>query len=410
MECIILIKYGIDEKNAIDITQIVLDNYCKKNIIQISAVELIPFLFTCINNNIPITNTIYDNIIYNKMSLCNLFIIINDRKFILKTNCRNNIKINLKSFIKSKVNKNNIIIYPHAHYREGDGGINVMYFLAKKLEESGKNVRIYPCFGNIQNPHYNKYYNEDFDITDCIVIYCEGTVGNPLCARYSIRWMLSELGKNVPYEYVYSWDKQELVYYFNTENRIENSMLSLKGTVYKLLPLLIIPSMFKNKNYSRVKNSTCFTIRKGNHMRKQIDFIHNKNSFEIKGQTHIEMLEIFNQYEKFVCYDPATFIMVMAALCGCISIVVPMPNISKIEWLKTTAAYRYLSNKNIDGYYGIAYGIEDIKWAKSTIHLVEEQWKDIINYNNTFYETFIEDLNHLDDGTLQNTVENNYLK
>jgi hypothetical protein len=168
--------------------------------------------------------------------------------------------------------------------------------------------------------------------------------------------------------------------------------------------------MFKNKNYSRVKNSTCFTIRKGNHMRKQIDFIHNKNSFEIKGQTHIEMLEIFNQYEKFVCYDPATFIMVMAALCGCISIVVPMPNISKIEWLKTTAAYRYLSNKNIDGYYGIAYGIEDIKWAKSTIHLVEEQWKDIINYNNTFYETFIEDLNHLDDGTLQNTVENNYLK
>ena len=407
---IILIKYGIYEKNAIDITQIVLDNYCKQNIIQISAVELTHLLLKLINNNIQITNTINKKKFLNKMNLYKLFIIINDRKFILKTNCRNNIKINLKSFINSQINKNNIIIYPHAKYSEGDGGINVMYFLAKKLEESGKNVRIYPCFGNIQNPHYNKYYNEDFDITDCIIIYCEGTVGNPLCAKYSIRWMLSELGKNVPYEYVNTWDKKELLYYFNTENRIENSTLDLKGTIYKILPLLIIPSMFKNKNYPRVKNSTCFTIRKGNHMRKQIDFIHNKNSFEIKSQTHTELLEIFNQYETFVSYDPITFINIMASLCGCISIVVPMPNMSKIEWLKTTAAYTYLSNKNIDGYYGIAYGIEDIKWAKSTIHLVEEQWKDIIQYNNTFYKNFIEDLNHLDDGTLQNTVENNYLK
>jgi hypothetical protein len=65
-------------------------------------------------------------------------------------------------------------------------------------------------------------------------------------------------------------------------------------------------------------------------MRKQIDFIHENNSFEIKGQTHTELLEIFNQYETFVSYDTLTFINIMAALCGCISIVVPMPNMSKI--------------------------------------------------------------------------------
>ena len=45
------------------------------------------------------------------------------------------------------------------------------------------------------------------------------------------------------------------------------------------------------------------------------------------------------------------------------------------------------------------------------IHLVEEQWKDIIKFNiETNVVTFIEDLKIWDSGTLQNTVENNYLK
>ena len=100
----------------------------------------------------------------------------------------------------------------------------------------------------------------------------------------------------------------------------------------------------------------------------------------------------------------------MAVLCGCISIVAPMPDMSKDEWLKTTAGYGYLLSNNIKGYYGFAYGVEEIEWAKSTIHLAKQQWDDIITYNNKFYESFVEDLNHLEDGTLQNTVENNYLK
>ena len=100
----------------------------------------------------------------------------------------------------------------------------------------------------------------------------------------------------------------------------------------------------------------------------------------------------------------------MAVLCGCVSIVAPMPNMSKDEWLKTTAGYGYLSSNKINGYYGIAYGQEEIEWAKSTIHLAKQQWDDIISYNHKFYESFVEDLNHLEDGTLTNTIENNYLK
>lgn len=423
MEVIILIKYGLSEDDSIDITNQVLSSYVTKNIINIPANELEMFttkyytswfnanIESLNKKNVDINRLIASQKLFININIINkLDTTIKNAKFVANINKMTNININLAKICKNKFNNNNIIIYPHAYYSQGDGGVNVLYYLAKNLEENGKNVRIYPTFGIIQNPHFNKYYNNDFDITDCVVVYCEGTIGNPLCARYSVRWMLSELGQNVPHHYMNSWNQKELVYYFNTENKIESAP-ELQGTIYKILPLLIIPPIFKNMNKTRIKNSWCFSIRKGAHMRKTIIQAHPQNSFEItRHHNHDNLFEIFNHFENFVSYDPLTFLNIMAVLCGCISIVVPMPNMSKTEWLKTTAGYRYLSSKNINFYYGIAYGQEDIEWAKSTIHLAKQQWDDIITYNNKYYKSFIEDLNHLEDETLQNTVENNYLK
>ena len=413
MEVIILVKYGLSEEDSIDITKQVIPHYISKNIINIPSDELETFTtkyYTSwfnANHESLIKKNIDTNIL---MATQKLFIKINNANFVVNINRMTNVKINVAKIFKNKFNNNNIIIYPHAPYKQDDGGINVLYYLAKKLEQTGKNVRIYPTFGIIESPHFNKYYKNDFDITDCIVVYCEGTIGNPLCARYTIRWMLSELGKNVPYNYMNTWNQKELVYYFNTENRIESSH-ELQGTVYKLLPLLLIPPIFKNLSTGRIENSCCFTIRKGNHMRNSISQIHPQNSFEItRHHNHANLVEIFNKFVFFISYDPITFLNIMAILCGCISIVAPMPDMSKDEWLKTTAGYGYLLSNNIKGYYGIAYGVEEIEWAKLTIHLAKQQWDDIITYNNKFYESFVEDLNHLEDGTLQNTVENNYLK
>ena len=421
MEITILIKYGISEEDSIDITKDVLTSYFNKNIINISSKELetitSKFYTSWLNKhiNLVIERAIDPRILIDSQKI---FINLNNNldtsfktiKFVANINNSTNIHINLVKICKNNFNKNNIIIYPHAPYYQGDGGINVLYYLAKKLEETGKNVRMYPTHGIIDNPHFNKYYNNDFDITHCVVVYCEGTIGNPLCARYSVRWMLSELGKNVPYDFMNTWNQKEFVYYFNTENRIESSP-ELQGTVYKNLPLIIIPSIFKNMNSGRIKSSCCFTIRKGNNMRKGFMQIHPQNAFEITRQhNHSDLFEIFNKFETFVSYDPASFLMVMSVLCGCITIIVPMPNMNKDEWLKTTSGYSYLDIHKINGYYGIAYGLEDIEWAKSTIHLAKQQWDDIISYNHKFYESFVEDLSHLEDGTLQNTVENNYLK
>jgi hypothetical protein len=114
----------------------------------------------------------------------------------------------------------NIIIYTHMeNFSFKDGGTLVEYLLGNILKENGQNVKIYPSSGKrTQNSVFSDFYNNDFPIDDkCVVIYCEGTEGNPLGAKNVVRWMLSKLGQHVRYDLVHGWGKYELVYYFNSE-------------------------------------------------------------------------------------------------------------------------------------------------------------------------------------------------
>ena len=57
-----------------------------------------------------------------------------------------------------------------------------------------------------------------------IVIYPEVIEGNPLNAPHVIRWILAEVGINVNNNIINSWGKNDLVYYFNCENKFYNSI------------------------------------------------------------------------------------------------------------------------------------------------------------------------------------------
>ena len=318
----------------------------------------------------------------------------------------NNILKNIEKYDNNTLNNNNIIIYPHIKYDKNDGGINVMYYLGKLLEESGKNVRMYPSNGIVDNPHFNKYYENDFNLKDCIIIYCEGTQENPLNGNYIVRWLLSPLGLNVKEDSYLTWGKKDLVYYFNYEERFDDN----SDNKFKLLPLIIIFPEFTNNNKER-NNKSCHTFRKS-HYHKNIQHIHTDDSFEIgRGLNHTELVQIFNEYTYFYSYDPLTFLSINAALCGCISIVYPIEGRTKLDWLKITAAYPYLKENNLDNLYGIAYGVNDIEYAKSTIHLVKQQWDDIISFTKTKYlNEFINDINNFDSDSYKNRIENIFFK
>jgi len=386
--------FGKDQHHVIDLTEAIIRNYVQDDVLYLPAtVNLNSIKYDPYPGE---TKTLY--ITYAIGDRANVGAMDESRFYDIVINT-NVARYNVENF-------DNILIYPHLPYREDDGGLNVMYNFAKLLDEMGKNVKIYPSHGYIENPVFNKYFVDDFNITKSLVIYCEGTHGNPLNAPYVVRWMLSPLGTNVTLERGASFGKKELVYYFNSELKFQKKP-EWVGKIYKNLGLLCIPSIVKNHGGER-NEQWCFTYRKSYMHTAEITSIHPENAFEIlRDNTQHTYVQIFNQYSYFVSYDPLTFLTIIAALCGCVSIVYPIEGISKKEWMKMTALNEYLEYKKMDYFYGVAYGIDDIEWAQATLHLMKSQWDDIIQYYKDHHiGRFLQDMENMDQ--LENTVENNY--
>ena len=297
----------------------------------------------------------------------------------------------------------NIIIYTIGNFNTGCGGLMVQYELCKIIDEMGINIRMIAP-NNIPNPVFSKYYNNDFPIDDnVIVIYGETIQGNPMNVKNVVRWILAPLGVVVSSDYYINYNKSDLVYYFNSESKIAQQPEKI-GTIYKLLTSLFLNPMVKIYNLNP-RHGVCHTFRKSR-MHNHISLIHPSDSFEII-HSHDECIQLFNKYEFFISYDPLTFLTIIAALCGCISIVYKIEGKSKQDWYNSLVTMAYMKHTGIDSLYGIAYGLEELEYAKSTLHLVKEQWDDILKFNKEFIiKPFINDIQEFERN--QNTVQNNY--
>jgi hypothetical protein len=141
---------------------------------------------------------------------------------------------------------------------------------------------------------------------------------------------------------------------------------------------------------------------------------HPPDSVKVSYSNFQEIVNIFNSFQYFVCYDPASFLIFLAALCGCIPILHKADNVSKEEFFKGTGYLNscfyeyYLNNEYID-YPGIAYGIEDLENARNTIHLLPDYLNKQIKYvNNQSMKRFINDMQNFDSNTNINSIQNNY--
>lgn len=299
----------------------------------------------------------------------------------------------------------NILFYCEQSFNNKCGGLTVQYELCKILDNMGINVRI-QAPDKIRNSIFMKYYNNEFNLNDIIVIYGETIYGNPLNAPHVVRWILAPLGVVASPDICQTWGKNDLVYYFNSEKRFEENK-EVVGKIYKMLTAIYVnPFIQKYNHFSR--KGCCHTFRKSD-MSKILTNIHTINSIEITDNHRQEdYINIFNEREIFICYNPLTFLSIMAPMCGCISVVIKVDGIeNQSDWIKRTAAAEYAKENKIDKLYGIAYGLEEIKWARDTLHLVEEQWKKIkIFFKEKTIMPFLEDLKNIE--KLENTVQNNY--
>lgn len=182
---------------------------------------------------------------------------------------------------------------------------------------------------------------------DCIVIYPEIVLGNPLGARHVVRWLLYRPGLRDPY--LFGPDEM----FFRAGEMAD--LPELTGGAPDLF-LWRIHEAYQDHGLTDRKGA-CYLVRKGSDKPRIPE---TAEAICIDGLSHTEVADIFNRCEVFYSYDEASFYSQYAALCGCQSVVVPGLYPSRAQWVEHHPLARF----------GVAYGLDDLEHARTTRHLV----------------------------------------
>ena len=189
--------------------------------------------------------------------------------------------------------------------------------------------------------------NPSIDINNSIVIYPEVTYGNPLNAKFVVRWLM----------YFYPYSKSSDAYstndlfiafreYFNDIDLNPNKLI---------ITLNYFDSkLYRQYNFGQRKDK-CYILRKGR-KRKDLPKHFDGPVFDDIMSQH-ELVKMFNEYRYCYSYDTQTFYTAIAAVCGCIPIVVMEPG-------KCESDYLGPGEKHLGRAYGDS--VEQIEYAKKT--------------------------------------------
>jgi hypothetical protein len=294
------------------------------------------------------------------------------------------------------MNQLNFIVYA-PQFKKNVGGAIALYNIARIISEYKFDCKLFDFTNsNISNDIFDNYA-ESSDINDkTVVIYPEIISGNPLQAKYIVRWILCDLGVNCSKDIYKTWDKDDFVYHFGSYNPGKNV------EQYNILsPFYLSPKLI---NHNKPREGYCHVIRKGNKIHQELNFFHPSSSLLLDDDLSEEnLIFILNRKEHFISYDPYSFISFMAALCGCISIVAPMKGYTKEQWFKSLSISKFLSQVGENELKGIAYGLEEIDYTKKTLNEAYRQQQIVISFGKETVYRFVNDMSYLVQG--ENSVE-----
>lgn len=287
------------------------------------------------------------------------------------------------------------------------GGIMVLHNLAKTInnfQQDNIKAYLYSYDHKIySNDFCNNFINPFLIDNNTIVIYPENIVGNPLNAKHVVRWVLLDLGYDMPKEfYKYAWSPTDIVYnwepsFFTNSKRLVNIWTN---------PII------KNKQIKK-RDNNCYAFKKMQWIPKtlnnrKIENYHNSKDINIDKISISEAVDVFNNSKLFYCYDPNTFFSIMAPLCGCITVLYPLNNLKKEEYFKSRILY-HPSGFSYNA--GIAYGNDplEIEQAQETVTESWDQYNTICRLYQSTVLDFIKDMvDKLNNKELTNTVQNVY--
>lgn len=284
-----------------------------------------------------------------------------------------------------------------SEYHDNSGGTVVLHQLCHRLNEVGQEAYIWPLNKptlNFTNPlktiyrlyrYYNRKFRKGFkknplldtpiasysDLKDAIVIYPEVIAGNPLYAQHVVRWLLNKPG--VINGGQISFGATDLFFYYDKAfddsrfNQYPENLLhivSQRSDIYKIT------------NHGK-REGSCYLLRKG----KNREIVHDiTDSILIDAlPSHEEIARVFNQVEYCISYDIYTMYNIYAAMCGCTPIIIPEQGMTKEQWQPIE-----------EGRYGIAYGYDDMEYAKQTRLLLLEYLKKQENESTVSVNRFVQ--------------------
>lgn len=250
----------------------------------------------------------------------------------------------------------NFVIYAPGDYSPNGGGSVALHKLAHNIASLGEPTYI---MTSKKNPNYlGIQCNEREAIELCkdgIAIYPEVTCGNPFKAKKVMRWILydvrtyGDFGAFPDTDLIYKYAAFfKLRFHRHHDGELRANELNL--------------DIFFDRKQERAGD--CFLIKKGNNKEHNH---HSENAIKLDdypkyGEKANEYLaDVFNRCEMFVSYDTATFLNVMAALCGCNSVVIPDDGVQPQEFYN---GFPYFNS-------GIAYGFGELKHSILTRHLLK---------------------------------------
>ena len=262
--------------------------------------------------------------------------------------------------------------------KETIGGHIVLHKLVKILADMGEEVwtnqiPMFECNSNILDQNDDGTWNTKDIKNKIVALYPEQIEGNPYEVENVTRWILYHTKENIEK----TWSLSDVHFYFT------KGFKSSAETRYKLTTIDSKLDIFSNKGLGSKKKGYCHINKKKYPIgEKTLSHLESKdlsNFMELGGFKYLA--EEFNKHEYFVTYDDATYYSILAALCGCRSIII------NTDALITPDEYREMYHISK---YGISYGWNDIKHADLTRDLVRDFIKSIEEESNKSVTSFID--------------------
>ncbi len=256
-------------------------------------------------------------------------------------------------------------------FNENNGGVIALHRLCDLLNREGQSARLWPSRLPLHDPQHGwasawrffRYYRRAWrrpyktcerfdtpratpdDLADAVVVYPEIISGNPLRAEHVVRWLLHKPGFHKGHCEYGPNDR-----YFYYQKAFDDPVLN-RDADNELKVIYLRDDVYRQTN-AGPRSGACYILRKG----KGRPMVHDlTDSVCVDKLSHEQMAAVFNRVETCISYDTYTMYSLFAALCGCVSVVVPEPGVSAEQW--------YPEPRDR---LGLAYGFDDVEHARRT--------------------------------------------